>query len=183
MIAVIFLVVASYPMREVTVGGFEVKSWPVRNKGSKMTRKLFIVNPEDCPIKIVDAEYRILCTDRSALLIGKFSLKTKTDIHAYRLKLLGFNPFGELISGYYGDKWVFLSSGQQVTEKMTWDDSQNETVIMLVGVVFVERARLADGSIWKIDHGKLVQTISDLNLEKKTEKKKRDELEKRSQVL
>ena len=114
-----------------------------------LLRQHIIINDKSCPVTINNA-YSLVIRDANSGLASIIECKQKEKVVAVRLRMVLFNVFGEHMVTLHGTEYVKSSTDFRLNS--SWFNL-NDTILdeFLNTFVYIDRVRLADGTIWKAD--------------------------------
>lgn len=126
---------------------------------------------EDDPIRIEDINIREIWKERRYESFIRCTVELKNApraVEAYAIGFVFYDVFNDYLSTYRGISMNEINENNEVST--TWDFTphwgfdRHEGWMAYTAIVYVDRVRFADGSVWKQDRAKLSDKIKEIGV-------------------
>jgi hypothetical protein len=134
------------------------------NKGSSLVREAIVLNDPDSPVQISRVATRFELMKSNFALVAATDFTARAPVAAVSIRHVAFDVFGRHMENLAATDVTDRGAGAHSREAR-WNALGDLIPEMLTTVTYVARVRLADGTQWSADEGRLLAALGPLKLE------------------
>ncbi|MCB2197648.1 MAG: hypothetical protein KQH79_17445 [Bacteroidetes bacterium] len=136
------------------------------NSDSHLERDWFIINDEECPIKLNNN-----VGIKTSYYNSRYSLKqsgnitTKQPISAYEIHYVLYDVFGEHLKTLRSVEVAYTNGFTEISKYGSWYANENQISEYLTCIAYVAKVRTASGEIWHFNVQSIKEELNKIEIE------------------